>query len=240
MVISKVTVFSSGEPQLKLDCAGKFVPNSFCPSRIGFSRVSFLVLFFPSKGQNQWGTFRNISWGELQACLFLLSTRGDSDAARPHHLLKSRAVLDLRNFLEFDLPPTEGISTFVSVVCFRVLEFDTQRFFAPVIRTLLAWLSFIPRSLSGWCFPFYFEASLLSKTFPLTEMVTTAWFWGAVKTDFTIKQRSVWPKLTVLYLEQGLSTWALLTFGTRHFSVGQVWGAPPALAVSLAPLPRCH
>lgn len=56
--------------------------------------------------------------------MFLLSARGDSDAARPRHLLKCRAVLDLRNFLEFDLPPKEGISTFVFVVCFRVLEFD--------------------------------------------------------------------------------------------------------------------
>lgn len=58
MVISKVTVFSSGEPELKLDCAGKFVPYSFCPSRIGFSRVSFLVLLFPSKGQESMGSFQ--------------------------------------------------------------------------------------------------------------------------------------------------------------------------------------
>ena len=55
--------------------------------------------------------------------MFLLSARGDSDAARPRHLLKCKAVLDLRN-LEFDLPSKEGISTFVFVVCFRVLEFD--------------------------------------------------------------------------------------------------------------------
>ena len=56
--------------------------------------------------------------------MFLLSARGDSDAARPRHVLKCRAVLDLRNFLEFDLPSKEGISTFVFVVCFQVLEFD--------------------------------------------------------------------------------------------------------------------
>lgn len=80
--------------------------------------------------------------------MFLLSTRGDSDAAGPCHLLKCGAVLDLRNFLEFDLPPKEGISTSVFVVCCRVLELDKQRFFAPVIKTLLTGLSFIPGSLS--------------------------------------------------------------------------------------------
>lgn len=61
--------------------------------------------------------------------MFLLGTRGDSDAAEPCHLLKCGAVLDLRNFLEFDLPPKEGISTSVFVVCFQVLELDKQRFF---------------------------------------------------------------------------------------------------------------
>ena len=93
------------------------------------------------------GNFQKYILRGAPGLFVFIKYRGDSDAARPCHLLKSRAVVDLRNFLEFDLPQMEGISTFVFVVCFRVLEFDTQRVFAPVIRTLLTWLSFMPRSL---------------------------------------------------------------------------------------------
>lgn len=75
--------------------------------------------------------------------MFLLGTRGDSDAAEPCHLLKCGAVLDLRNFLEFDLPPKEGISIPVFVVCFRVLELDKHVFFAPMTKTLLTGLSLV-------------------------------------------------------------------------------------------------
>lgn len=97
----------SGGLLLETDCAGTFAACSLCPSSIGFWKVSFLVLFFPSKPD-----FASESVGSPGRVYFSLSA-WVTDAARPHRLLKCRALLGRSPFGGCTSPQRSGLSLHV-------------------------------------------------------------------------------------------------------------------------------
>ena len=73
------------------------------------------------ENRDQWGAFRNTSWGNPRACLFLLSTR--VTLMLQGHTIYWSLELCLISAISMAAPSTRGgVSTFVFVVCFPVLE----------------------------------------------------------------------------------------------------------------------